>query len=314
MSFEEIIGHESIKKQMMRAIEKGMLSHAHLIIGEDGIGKSTIAKAMALKILGKTKDIQYPDIIQWKIPNNEKSLKVDHIRQLIEEINKKPYEGDKKVVIVYQAHKMTEQAQNALLKTIEEPPKGVFIILLCDKPQVILETIKSRCQIHTLRALGEGEIRKFVLREYKDLNIEQVDAVVAFSAGIPGRAEKFVEDKDFHYIRDGILQILIAITKVDELKALEYENFFNKYKEDWEEVLNCGLTFVRDAMIFKETGNRELIINKDKIKNVQELANVFSYIKLNDIIDIIGSAIDGLRKNVNSSLIFQMMLLKLQEV
>ncbi|WP_138206497.1 DNA polymerase III subunit delta' [Haloimpatiens lingqiaonensis] len=314
MSFKEIIGHEDIKEQMMRAIEKGMLSHAHLIVGEDGIGKSTIAKAMALKILGKTKDMQYPDIIQWRIPKKEKSLKVDHIRELIEEINKKPHEGDKKVVIVHEAHKMTEQAQNALLKTIEEPPKGVVIILLCEKLQVILETIKSRCQIHTLRALSEGEIRKFVLREYEGLNIEEVDAVVAFSDGIPGRAEKFIEDEEFHHIRDGILQILISITKVDELKAMEYESFFNKYKEDWEETLNCGLTFVRDAMIFKETGNRQLIINKDKIKNVQELANVFSYIKLNAIIDIIGSAMDGLRKNVNSALIFEMMLLKLQEV
>lgn len=314
MSFKEIIGHDMIKAQIERAIDRGILSHAHLIIGEDGIGKSTIAKAMALKILGKSRDIEYVDIVHCKLNDKEKLLKVDSIRKLIEEINKKPYEGEKKVIIIHDAHKMTEQAQNALLKTIEEPPKGVFIILLCEKPQVILDTIKSRCQIHTLRALNEDEIEKFISNKYPNLDREQKDAVIAFSAGVPGRAEKFIEDKEFHIMRDEVLKMLIVISKIDAISALEYESLFMRYKDDWEEILNCTLIFVRDAMVFKETGHRSLIINKDKLKNIQELANVFSYIQLNDIIDIIESTMDSLRRNVNTALSFQQMLLKLQEV
>src|SRR3712207_8310639 len=88
---------------------------------------------------------------------------------LIEEINKKPYEGDNKVVIVYNADKMTMQAQNAFLKTIEEPPFGVYIFLLCENSESILDTIKSRCQIHKLNPLSFDEMKIFLQTNYKDL-------------------------------------------------------------------------------------------------------------------------------------------------
>ncbi|WP_392486839.1 DNA polymerase III subunit delta' [Haloimpatiens sp. FM7315] len=314
MSFESIIGHEDVKKQLVMAIDSRGLSHAHLIAGEDGIGKSCIAKAMALRILGKTKEIDYVDIVEWKIQKGEKSLKVNAIRLLIEEINKKPYEMDKKVIIVYEADKMTEEAQNALLKTIEEPPKGVFLILLCENLEIILNTIRSRCQIHKLRPLRKEELYDFIKKRYGELEKEEVDAAMAFSEGIPGKAEIFIKDESFHDMRNNVLKMLIMITKSSENEVLEYEKFLNLYKDSWTLIVNCMLTFIRDAMVYKETSDRDLIINKDKIKQIQELANIFSYKKLNDIINIIEDAMRSLRKNVNTSLVFQMMLLKLQEV
>ena len=101
MSFESIIGHDNIKNQIRKAIKLDKLSHAHLLVGEDGIGKSKLARNIGFEILGKIKDMQYADLVEWRNEKNKSTIGVNSIRTLIEEINKKPYEGDKKVIIIY---------------------------------------------------------------------------------------------------------------------------------------------------------------------------------------------------------------------
>lgn len=102
---------------------------------------------------------------------------------------------------------MTPQAQNAFLKTIEEPPKNVTILLLCENLEVILDTIKSRCQIHKLKSLTIAEMEKFLKINYSHLSLEEVRVIVAFSDGIPGKAERFIEDINFKDIRNITLEI-----------------------------------------------------------------------------------------------------------
>ena len=153
--------------------------------------------------------MQYVDLVEWRIEKNKSTIGVNSIRTLIEEINKKPYEGDKKVIIIYAADKMTAQAQNAFLKTIEEPPKNVTILLLCENLEVILDTIKSRCQIHKLKSLNVDEMEEFLKINYTDLSLEEIKVIVAFSDGIPGKAEKFIGDNNFKDIRNITLEILL---------------------------------------------------------------------------------------------------------
>ncbi len=148
-----------------------------------------------------------------KVEKNKSTIGVNSIRTLIEEINKKPYEGDKKVIIIYNADKMTVQAQNAFLKTIEEPPKNVTIFLLCENLEVILDTIKSRCQIHKLKTLNVDEMEEFLKINYPDLPLEEIRVIIAFSDGIPGKAEKFIGDNNFKDIRDITLEILLKLNK-----------------------------------------------------------------------------------------------------
>lgn len=314
MSFSHIIGHENIIKQVINAIESGKLAHAHLLIGEDGIGKSLIAKNIALKILGEERETQYADLIEWTKAKNKKSIGVNEIRSLTEEVYKKPYEGENKVIIVYEADKMTIQAQNAFLKTIEEPPKGVYIILLGENLELILETIKSRCQIHKLRALTLSEIKTFLKRKYEYLRDEEINVITAFSNGIPGRAERFIEDQTFKEVRDITLEILKCMSKRGEKDIFEYETFLIKHKDNWPELLNCMITYLRDAIVWKETGNYDLVINTDKISDIKELSNMFSFNKLNDIINIIDKTRKNLDRNLNPTLVFEVMLLKIQEV
>lgn len=314
MGFNTIIGHDTIKSQIVNSISVGRFSHAHIITGEDGIGKSLIAKETAIRLLGKDKEKQYVDIVEFKMSKDKKSIGIDEIKSIIQETTKRPYEGDKKVIILYRADKMTEAAQNAFLKTIEEPPKGIFIILLCEKLENILDTIKSRCQVYKLNRLKEEEMLRFLNNKFESLSEDEVKAVSAFSDGIPGRSERFIEDKSLMEIRDTVIDILKSTCGERLDKTLVYTDFLLKYKSEWQEVLTYFLSYIRDTLIYKETSNKELIINIDKINEIKDIAEMFSFNKLNGIINIIKDTRSKLERNVNTTLVFDSMLVKIQEV
>lgn len=309
-----MIGHDTIKNQIVNSIKGNRFSHALIVTGENGIGKSLIAKEIAIRLLGKAEEKQYVDIVEFKMSKDKKSIGIDEIKSIIQETTKKPYEGDKKVIILYKADGMTEAAQNAFLKTIEEPPRGIFIILLCEKLENILDTIKSRCQVYKLNRLSEEEMLKFLNNKFENLSEDELKAVSAFSDGIPGRAERFLEDKSLMEIRDTVIDILKGICEGKLDKTLLYTEFLLKYRGEWQEVLTYFLSYIRDTLIYKETGNKELIINIDKINEIKDIAEMFSFNKLNGIINIIKDTRSKLERNVNATLVFDSMLVKIQEV
>jgi len=309
-----IIGHENIKNKIKNSIVKGKFSHASIIVGEDGIGKSIIAKEIAMIILEKSQRRSYADLIEFK-PINKKSIGIDDIRNLIEEINKKPIEGNKKVIIIYKSELITEIAQNAFLKTIEEPPKGVYIILLCENMEHMLDTIKSRCEIFKLNRLKPYDIENFIKYKYKDIKKDNINSAIAFSDGIPGKAERFIEDESLKYIRDMSLGILKDSKDLSNYNYLmKYENFLMNYKETWEEILTCILSYLRDSLLLKETGDEELLLNVDKKESIKDISEKYSYINLDKIVSIINDTRDKLNRNINSTLVFDAMLIKMQEV
>lgn len=311
MSKNDIIGHNNIRSYFNDAVEKGTLSHAHLIVGDNGIGKSIIAKELAIKLLNKSEIKQYVDIIEFKIAKNKKTIGVDEIRSIIEETGKRPFEGDKKVIIIYEGHKITVQAQNAFLKTIEEPPKGVYIIILCENYDMILDTIKSRCQIHKLNKLNAHEMEAFIDRRYPSLTKEEKETLLSFADGVPGRCEYFMENEQFKSIRNTTVKLLIDINNASESEFQHYSDFLMKYKDMSEEILNSLLSYIRDIIIYKDTGKKEYVINKDKLEYILECCGYFSYNKLEQMIKVIDSTRKSLISNVNSALIFDVMLINM---
>lgn len=311
MRENEVIGHDLIRQYFQRAIAMGALSHAHLIIGEDGIGKSILAKSVAVKILGKDEIKRYIDLLEFKAPKGKKSIGVDEVRSIIEEVSKRPYEGDKKVIIVYDSNRMTVQAQNAFLKTIEEPPKGVYIFLLADSGEAILDTIKSRCQIHKLNTLQSAQMKEFVSIRYPNLNSEEMETLLAFANGVPGRCEYFLENEEFKNIRNTTATLLMDINKVSEAGLQGYSSFLLKYKDKSDEILDTMLSFVRDIIIYKDTGSIDLLMNKDKADFVQGISINFSYNKLEQVINAINVTRETLSSNVNPALAFDVMLMTL---
>lgn len=309
---DKFIGHNLVRSWVKTAIESGSLPHAHLITGQDGIGKSYLAKEIAWQILGLPDGKNHVDIIEYK--TNKKSFGVDEVRDIIEEVNKKPFEGDKKVIIIYHGEKLTIQAQNAFLKTIEEPPKGIHIIITTESTELLLDTIKSRCQIHKLLRLSNKQIKDFLRIKYPELDEETLNTAVAFSDGIPGRAEKLLKDDEFNSIRNTTLKILEDIlTKREEL-VIQYEQELIKFKNKEEDILNSLLSFIRDIMIYKDLENSKIIINRDKFNDIRKLSSMFSYSKLYELIEIINKSREALFSNVSSAMAYDIMLLNMLEV
>ncbi|EET85381.1 DNA polymerase III subunit delta' [Clostridium carboxidivorans P7] len=185
---------------------------------------------------------------------------------------------------------------------------------MCEKLELILDTIKSRCQTYKLNRLSEEEMMNFISNKFPGLSEIELKSVVAFSDGIPGRAEKFIDDSSLREIRDTIINVLRTVSTSNLEEILSNENFFVKYKNEWQEVLTCMLSYIRDVLIYKETSNRDLIINIDKVNDIKDIAEMFSFNKLNGIINIIKETRIKMEKNVNSTLVFDSMLLKMQEV
>lgn len=314
MGYKSIIGHEEIIKTFDITINNNKFSHAHIFLGEDGIGKSVIAKNIAIKLIGESEYKDYVDIVHFRSEKNKASIGVNAIRELIEEINKKPYQSDKKVVIIHEGHKMTIQAQNALLKTIEEPPKNVFVFILCENIENILDTIKSRCQIHKFNTLSEDDMRTYLQVNYPELNEDNIALLLSFSSGIPGKAEFLMNNEEFRELRDKAINIILFLNNMRELDIFKEDEFFTKNSNMWEDIMEVFISFIRDTIIYKEVGCEELIINKDKLEEIKQCANMFSFTKLNDIISIINETRENIDRNVNNLLAFDVMLLKMQEV
>lgn len=309
----QFIGHKNVIESFKKRADSGEISHAHIIVGEDGIGKSNLANKLARIILGKFEERDYIDIINYRC--KKASFGVDDVREIVDEINKKPFEGDKKVIIIYDGNKLTVQAQNALLKTIEEPPKGVYIILLCESLELILDTIKSRCQIYKLTPLTKEDVRLYIDRINDDsFSQEEINAAIAYSEGMPGRAEAFLRDSSLKELRNTLVDLLFLITKSNPKELLDFEAKLIVFKDKKEDILNILASFIRDIIIYKEIRDGNGIINGDKIESIKKIAMEMSYKKLNNIIDKIGEARRSLLSNSNFQLTIRVMLIGFMEV
>ena len=305
------VGHSSLIENFKNRCSNGNLSHAQLISGEDGIGKSILAEILGKLILNGDLNREYVDIINYK--PSKASFGVDDVREIIDEVNKKPFEGDKKVIIIHQGNKLTIQAQNALLKTIEEPPTEVYIIILCESLELILDTIKSRCEIYKLTPLTKDELYKYIAIKGYDYSEEEKSSAIAFSEGIPGRIDRYFSDTELQELRDKIVDLLLQLTNNEIEAILEKEEQLVSYKQNKEEVVNVLSSFIRDILVNKEVYNENLIINRDKIRSIERLTNEMSFKKLNKMLLGLQQARKNIKNNVSWAMTVRIMLMDFME-
>ena len=305
------VGHSSLIENFKNRCSNGNLSHAQLISGEDGIGKSILAEILGKLILNGDLNREYVDIINYK--PSKASFGVDDVREIIDEVNKKPFEGDKKVIIIHQGNKLTIQAQNALLKTIEEPPTEVYIIILCESLELILDTIKSRCEIYKLTPLTKDELYKYIAIKGYDYSEEEKSSAIAFSEGIPGRIDRYFSDTELQELRDKIVDLLLQLTNNEIEAILEKEEQLVSYKQNKEEVVNVLSLFIRDILVNKEVYNENLIINRDKIRSIERLTNEMSFKKLNKMLLGLQEARKNIKNNVSWAMTVRIMLMDFME-
>ena len=307
----DFIGHEALINNFKQRCLKNTLSHAHLIAGEDGVGKGKLANILAKFILNGDLDREYVDIINYS--SEKSSFGVDDVRDIIEEVYKKPFEKDKKVIIIHEGNKLTIQAQNALLKTIEEPPKGVYIIILCESLELILDTIKSRCEIYKLKPLTKSELYEYIKIKKFNYDENEIKSAIAFSEGVPGRIDRYCNDDKLRELRNNIVILIKNLNKNDLEAILQQEESFSNLKNDKEEVLNIFGLFIRDILINKEIENEEFIINSDKLEDIKELTKEMSFKKLNNMIKTIEEARRNIKSNVSWGMMLRVMLMGFME-
>lgn len=327
LSFQDIIGHEQIKEHFQKAIESHKVSHAYILTGEAGMGRKSLANAFALTLLcekGKSEPCMechackqvlsgnHPDLI-YVTHEKPNSIGVDDIREQINDtIMVRPYSSYYKIYIVDEAEKMTQQAQNALLKTIEEPPSYAIIILLTTNQEAFLPTILSRCVQLKLKPLKD-----FVVKSYltESMQVPEADAEVyaAFARGNLGKAISIASSEDFKLLHQEVLHLLKHVKDMDISELMDY---IRKLKEDNLDIYEC-LDFMqlwyRDVLLYKVTKDMNLLIFKDEYKMINELSKNSGYDGLERILESIDKAKARLDANVNMELAMELMLLVMKE-
>lgn len=327
LSFQDIIGHEQIKEHFQKAIENHKVSHAYILTGEAGMGRKSLANAFALTLLCEKGGSEpcmechackqvlsgnHPDLI-YVTHEKPGSIGVDDIREQINDtIMVRPYSSYYKIYIVDEAEKMTQQAQNALLKTIEEPPSYAIIILLTTNQDAFLPTILSRCVQLKLKPL-----RDFVVKSYLEghLHVPEADADVyaAFARGNLGKAISLASSGDFKHMRTEVLHLLKHLKESDISELLDY---IRKLKEDNLDIYDC-LDFMqlwyRDILLYKVTKDMNLLVFKDEYRIINEISQNSAYEGLEQILEAIDKARARLDANVNMELAMELMLLVMKE-
>lgn len=243
--FENILGNDKIKNELQTSISLNKNSHSYLFIGTSGIGKKMIAMELAKMILcidAKKYCNCCKSCLQFDSSNNPdfiliepsgSSIKIDQIREMQKKVIEAPIVSQKKVYIINDADLMTKEAQNCLLKTLEEPPEFVTIILIGANENNFLSTIKSRCTILKFENISNNAIKNYLSEKYQ-LNDISENMLEAFQGSI-GRAEIL---KDKRELYDSVYEIITQVNRSNLIDLLKKAEIIYKSQEDKYEILD----------------------------------------------------------------------------
>ncbi len=324
--FEQIIGHESIIGHLQNAISAHKVSHAYILHGEEGMGKKLLASAFAKTLQCEESGIlacnrckscmqadsgNHPDII-W-VTHEKVSIGVDDIRlQVNGDIQIKPYNSPYKVYIIDSADKLTEQAQNALLKTMEEPPEYAVILLLVSNVNVILPTILSRCVQLNLKSVDKAAIKEFLMIQHH-IPDYKAEMAATFSGGNVGKAIKYASSEDFEKMKGDVLHILKYIDEMELHEVISGLKTLTANKNSIEDYIDLMTLWYRDVVMYKATMDPDLLLYREEFSYIKNQANIRSYEGVEKIIYAMEKAKIRLKANVNFDIAIELMLLTLKE-
>lgn len=333
VSFQDIIGQEQIKEHLHTALTRNQISHAYVICGERSSGKEYIARLFAMALQcekrgGTDENVlipcnechscrqalsdNQPDIIrvQHEKPN---TIGVEDIRtQVNQDIVIKPYSSPYKIYIINEGEKMTPQAQNALLKTLEEPPAYAVILILTTNMEAMLPTILSRCVSLHLKPAPDHEIRKYLMEQLQVPDYK-ADVCVAFARGNVGKAKALATSEEFDNIKADAVSLLKYIGDMDMSETVEAIKKISEYKFNIDDYLDIIAVWYRDVLLFKATSDANHLIFKEEIQYIRKVADKSSYEGIEDIIKAVESAKARLKANVNFELTMELLLLAIKE-
>ncbi|KPI47142.1 DNA polymerase III subunit delta' [Clostridioides difficile] len=309
MYFENIIGQNFAKKYLTNSIKKNKLNNAYMFEGIDGIGKKKFADELSKLLLDYENLENSPDYVLIKPDGN--SIKIAQIRNLQSDIVIRPHK-DYKIYIINNAEKMTVEAQNALLKTLEEPPNYAIIILVTNNKESLLETIKSRCDIIKFSPIPIEDLKRYLINT--GIEEERAQLLAIFSRGSIENALNLSQSSEFSMMREDIQQYIQIMLDKNIVEILNIPNNMEKYRGKIIALLDMMINYFRDIILLKENVNKNMLINVDKLVFIQNMSGKISYSQLSKIIDIIEDAKSKIKSNCNFNISIQVMSLNIYEV
>ena len=275
-TFEEIRGNTPLVEQLRRSAASGRSSHAYLFLGGAGAGKRLIANtfAKALQCEGEKRPCDsckschafnhgnHPDVIYFQPLKNGKTYTIEDVReQLLETVDLKPFQYEKKIYIIEKADTLNIQSQNALLKTLEEPPAHAVFLLLAERAEAFLPTIRSRLVVMKIRPLSAETIADYLMQAGH--LAEESHILSAYAQGRIGQALELVEDEGFREMRQDILGKLEALPSMSEGEAYLLAKDLEGYKNDLR-FLDIMELWYRDLLTAKSLREEGYLIQRDK--------------------------------------------------
>jgi len=319
--FEGFAANRTLKETLAVMINSRRLSHAILLQGEAGTGKRTLGREIAEAVLCRSEGNRpcgecpscrkaekgiHPDMIEIGTESvRPQSFHIETIRELRQEAFIAPNESEAKIYILHNAQNMTRQAQNALLKVLEEPPEYVIFILLCENRSTLLETILSRCVTFTLEPPDEQTCARVLEKRKPGLSAEQYQAAAVEAEGNVGRALSLLDSESEEGQRanrawEAAQGLLSVICTGDEFALLSAVSRYEKQKDAFVQMLPCLKQMVKEASLKKYTAGFSGI---GKLPAVREASSKLSALQSLKILDIIDTAAQRIRQNVNFNLV-----------
>lgn len=326
-TFNNVVGHEKIIEHFQNAVRLDKISHAYILSGEDGAGKSLLAHLFSMTLQCEKKGISpcgectlcrqaeshnQPDII-WVTHEMPGSIGVEDIRaQVVGDMQMKPYHSPYKIYIIDEAEKLTVQAQNTLLKTIEEPPEYGIVIFLTTNADGFLPTILSRCVVLQLKPATNEAVARYLV-ETVQIPDYKARLCAAFAQGNVGKAVRYASKESFDEMRQHVFQLLKNISDMQESRIYETVGELTAYKENINDYLDLMLLWFRDVLIFKVTKDANSMVLREELADISGRAARSSYEGLEEIIVAIDRARTRLRANVSFELVMELLLFTIKE-
>ncbi len=325
--FTDIIGQEQLKEHLQNALSTNKVSHAYIINGERSSGKEFIARVFAMALqcekggaepCGECHSCKQalsnnqPDIIfvSHEKPN---TIGVDDIRRQINgDIDIKPYSSPRKIYIINEGEKMKVQAQNALLKTLEEPPEYVVFLILTTNVDALLPTILSRCVVLNMKPVADAKVKKYLMEE---LGVPDYKAniCVAFARGNIGKAKMLASSEEFEKVKEEAVTLVKYIKDMEINEIVKAIKKITEYKFDVNDYLDILSAWYRDVLLFKATKDVNSLIFKEEIQQIMRVSDRSTYEGIENIVNALQQAKRRLDANVNFELTMELLLLTVKE-
>lgn len=325
MSFNSVIGQTEAVEILQDEIKKDRISHAYLFSAKKGSGKSKLAFEFAKASFCEESEVDscgscincrkmdhqnHPDFKLISVLEGKSAISIDQIRELKKEIAYKPYDSDHKIYIIEAAEKMTKEAANSLLKTLEEPPSFATIILLVEESGKLLPTLVSRCQQIKLRNVSKQKIKELLLAE--GLESDQAEIISSTAAGSPGKALEIIKIDNYFEQRQEIYDFLKNINSKNTVEIFQItEKLSSLLKTDFP-CFNLLSDWYRDIMMIKQD-YLDAVINKDYIEQLKEFAAELSLQNVIRNLELIAKSEEYIERNIREELSLEVLFFKLRQ-